>query len=73
MSDYITLGQFINANGIAFDLFDWGRDGQYLRYVAAYKPFPGKLGETFKVVLSARTKRELREKMEGYPRRLNAA
>lgn len=57
---------YTNSNGITFNLYDDGANGQYNRYIGWYNPFDGRLGETFKVVLSARTKRELREKMESH-------
>ncbi len=57
---------YTTANGFTFNLADFGKDGQYNRYVAHRDPFEGKLGETFKQVLTAHTKRELREKMENF-------
>lgn len=55
---------YTNAAGITFNLYDDGKDGQYNRYIGWYNPFEGKLGETFKVVMTAHTMQELREKME---------
>jgi len=53
-------------NGYTFNLGDHGKDGQYLRYCGWFNMFDGKLGETFKVVINARTRKELRERMEAY-------
>ena len=57
---------FTTAKGFTFNLDDSGKDSQYNRYCAWFNPFEGQLGETFKQVLIAHTKRELREKMENY-------
>ena len=57
---------YTNAKGFTFNLADFGKGGQYNRYVGWYNPFEGKLGETFKQVITAHTKRELREKMESH-------
>ena len=57
---------FTNTNGFTFNLADFGKDGQYNRYCGWFNPFEGQLGETFKVVFTAHTKKELREKMEKY-------
>ena len=59
---------YTNSNGITFNLYDDGAAGQFLRYIGWYNPFEGQLGETFKQVILARTKRELREKMENHGR-----
>lgn len=59
---------YTNASGVTFNLQDWGKDGSYNRYVASHNMFAGKLGETFKAVFSAHTKRELRDKMDMYNR-----
>jgi len=55
---------YTTIKGFIFNLDDFGKDSQYNRYVAWYNPFEGQLGETFKQVIVAHTKRELREKME---------
>ena len=57
---------YTNSNGTTFNLDDFGPNSQYNRYVAWYNPFEGKLGETFKVVLTSPTKRQLKEKMENH-------
>lgn len=57
---------YTTIKGFTFNLGDFGKGGQYNRYVGWFNPFPGKLGEIFKVVLTAHTKRELRERMENY-------
>lgn len=60
------ISTYTNAAGTTFNLGDHGKDSQYLRYCAWYNPFPGQLGETFKVVINCRTRRELRERMEAH-------
>jgi hypothetical protein len=60
------MATYTNSKGRTFNLGDFGPDGQYLRYAAWYNPFEGKLGETFKQVILARTMRELKEKMENH-------
>lgn len=57
---------YTNTAGTTFNIYDDGKAGQYNRYLGWYNPFEGKLGETFKVVLSAHTMRELRERMEAH-------
>lgn len=57
---------YTNSNGITFNLYDDGPDGQFNRHIGWYNPFEGKLGEIFKVVISARTKRELKQKLENH-------
>jgi hypothetical protein len=57
---------YTSAKGTTFNLGDFGPDGQYNRYVGWYNPFDGQLGETFKVVLSARTKKALNALMEAH-------
>jgi len=60
----IIMTIYTNAAGTTFNIHDAGKGGQYNRYIGWYNPFEGELGETFKVVLIAHTKREHREKME---------
>lgn len=60
---------YTNTNGVIFNVDDHGPNCQYLRYVAWFKPFEGQFGETFKVVYGARTKRELKAKMESYEKK----
>lgn len=55
---------YTNPNGRTFNIHDDGEDGQFNRYIGWYNSFDGKLGETFKVVISAHTKRELKEKLD---------
>ena len=62
----IDMTTFTNVKGFTFNLDDFGKDSQYNRYVGWFNPFDGQLGETFKVVITAHTKRELREKLENY-------
>ncbi len=57
---------YTNSNGITFNLYDDGPNGQYNRYIGWYNPFDGQLGETFKQVIVAHTKRELKEKLEAH-------
>jgi len=59
---------YTNAAGTTFNLGDHGPDGQYLRYCGWYSPFDGKLGDTFKVVINCRTRKELRQRMEAHGR-----
>jgi hypothetical protein len=59
---------YTNQFGVTFNLGDHGKDGPYNRYYASHKMFAGKLGDTFKAVLTAHTKRELRDKMDMYNR-----
>lgn len=60
---------YTNPTGVEFRLNDFGPDGQYNRYTAAHLPYEGKMGETFKIVLIAPTKRELWARMDAYTKR----
>jgi len=60
------MSTYTNNAGTTFNLSDFGPNSQYNRYVGWYNPFEGKLGETFKQVITAHTRKELRERMEAH-------
>lgn len=60
-----TLPTYTTAKGYTFNRADMG-PSYGARWYAWMNPFPGQLGETFKVVFVAFTRKELREKMEAY-------